>query len=351
MKTFVCSNSAIDASIVEELSIVSVHKVEFISYDCTEAPEWPWTREDLLEVAKKRLEFVIETNRDGAMWISCASGIVPYIKNSKTHVYQICVGVKEGATAEPIFKWSEAIVLSKSIAEKIKGHDLRYNHMNEFSDGMEIYGVNNPIRAEISNDRRKALLQSALRGYKGIGNGKELVRQNIGIFEDFPKPGITFYDILPIFRNAVSFHTMIDLLILEVKQNLLSEIDLKSEEKSDLVFIGLESRGFLLAPILAREMKASTGVIRKKGKLPGKTIDQIYSKEYGDDVFEISHDSLSQRSKVILVDDLVATGGTLIAAEKLCQKLNARVLGAISIIDLKDLHGPFTFPTASIFQF
>ncbi len=144
---------------------------------------------------------------------------------------------------------------------------------------------------------------------------------------DFPKPGILFYDISTLLQNAEAWQATIDRLAEEL-----------APYKPDRL-IGIESRGFLVAAPLAIRLGIGLTMLRKKNKLPGKTISVSYDLEYGTDVLEIQADAIGKGQRVILMDDLLATGGTAVAALKLLRGAGARVVAASFIIELKFLSG------------
>ena len=144
---------------------------------------------------------------------------------------------------------------------------------------------------------------------------------------DFPKPGILFYDISTLIQHAAAWKTTVDALA-----------DMVRGHEPDLL-VGIESRGFLVAAPLAYALGCGFTMIRKKEKLPGETLAYTYALEYGTDTIEIHADAITAGQKVVVVDDLLATGGTLAASIELLQMLNADVRGAACIIELDFLHG------------
>eukprot|EP00118_Oscarella_pearsei_P025356 m.308040 g.308040 ORF g.308040 m.308040 type:complete len:184 (+) comp43301_c0_seq1:64-615(+) len=157
------------------------------------------------------------------------------------------------------------------------------------------------------------------------------VQSLITAYSDFPKAGIKFRDIFPIFQDASVFQSLIDLMVEELRK-------LCSGKKIDAV-LGLEARGFLFAPIIALKMGVAFVPVRKKGKLPGDVKTFIYEKEYGKDQFEIQSGSLKKGQNVIVVDDLVATGGSLAAVCSLVKQADCNVLQCMVLIELSDLNG------------
>ena len=160
---------------------------------------------------------------------------------------------------------------------------------------------------------------------------------------DFPKPGIVFKDITPILKDAA--------LCEEITAALAEQL---KDVKIDVV-AGVESRGFLFGMLLAQALKVPFVPIRKAGKLPFKTIQQACNLEYGSAVLELHEDALEPGQHVLIHDDLLATGGTVVAAAKLITRLNAKVAGCSFIIALDFLNGrerlaphtPQTFGLAS----
>lgn len=144
---------------------------------------------------------------------------------------------------------------------------------------------------------------------------------------DFPKKGILFYDITTLFSDARAFRRAIDMLAHRY-------IDRKPE-----IFVGVEARGFLVASALAYSLGAGVVVIRKPGKLPYKTHKVSYDLEYGSNEIEIHIDAIHKGQKIVLVDDLLATGGTITAAVELVEKLGADIVEIAVLVELTFLRG------------
>ena len=155
---------------------------------------------------------------------------------------------------------------------------------------------------------------------------KEL-KDYVRTIPDFPSKGIMFRDITSVLQDADGFHLAID----ELKK-LIDGIDFD-------VIVGAESRGFIMGAPLAYEMHKPFVLVRKKGKLTCDTISQDYDLEYGSATIEMHKDSIQKGQKVILVDDLIATGGTLAASVKLVEKLGGEVVKVICLMELKGLNG------------
>ena len=155
----------------------------------------------------------------------------------------------------------------------------------------------------------------------------EQARQSIRDIPDFPKPGILFKDITPLLSNPRLFGQTIDLFCKRYQEEKISKV------------IGIEARGFILASALAYCLKAGFVPVRKKNKLPWKTFSASYTLEYGEDLLQIHQDALKEGEKVIVVDDVLATGGTVSAVAKLVEGLGAKVHESAFLIELKFLNG------------
>ena len=156
---------------------------------------------------------------------------------------------------------------------------------------------------------------------------KNKLINNIRIVKDFPKKGIDFYDISSLLANPELFNKAVNQMSHIVKQMKPTAI------------AAIDSRGFIFASIIAYKLKIKLIMIRKKGKLPGKIYKETYKLEYGANDLEIQKDFLFSSDNVIVVDDILATGGTFNAAFKLISKNNAKILGSISLLELVFLDG------------
>jgi|TARA_R100001143_G_scaffold63106_1_gene68527 adenine phosphoribosyltransferase len=155
----------------------------------------------------------------------------------------------------------------------------------------------------------------------------EYIRNAIRSVPDWPSPGVTFRDITPILQDPRSFRVLVDLFVYRYMRQRL-----------DLV-AGVDARGFILGAVLAYELNLGFVPVRKKGKLPFQTLAEEYTLEYGNATVEMHTDAVKPGQRVLLIDDLIATGGTMVAAAKLLQRLGANVVEAAAIIDLPDLGG------------
>ena len=153
------------------------------------------------------------------------------------------------------------------------------------------------------------------------------LKDHIRSIPDFPKPGILFYDISTLLAHAKAWHETIERMA-----------DVLRPYKPDLL-AGIESRGFLLAAPLALALGTGFVMMRKQGKLPGTTVRHTYALEYGTDTIEIQNDAIKKGARVVLVDDLLATGGTLAAAVTLLEQVGGVVPAAACVIELTFLEG------------
>lgn len=150
---------------------------------------------------------------------------------------------------------------------------------------------------------------------------------SIRTIADYPKPGVQFRDITTLLGNARAFRRAVDELVHPYAGSKIDRI------------AGIEARGFILGGAIAHQLSAGFVPIRKKGKLPHETVRIAYSLEYGVDEMEMHRDGVSAGDRVILVDDLIATGGTAEGAAKLLRQMGAEIVAACFVIDLPDLGG------------
>lgn len=156
---------------------------------------------------------------------------------------------------------------------------------------------------------------------------KKTVKDYIRTIVDFPHEGILFRDVTTLFADPRGFRMCVDQLLSPYAGQRIDKV------------AGLEARGFILGGAVAHQLSTGFVPIRKKGKLPGPTIAQDYKLEYGEAVVEVHDDAMSPGEKVLLVDDLLATGGTAEAGIKLIERLGAQVVGCAFVVDLPDLGG------------
>ena len=161
---------------------------------------------------------------------------------------------------------------------------------------------------------------------------KELLLANLREIPDFPIPGILFYDVTTLFKNAECLQEMLDTLYETYKNKGVTKV------------VGIESRGFILGGALAARLGAGFIMARKPGKLPAETIEETYAKEYGTDCIQIHKDAINENDVVLLHDDLLATGGTMAATYRLVQKCGAKQAYINFVIELEELNGRKAFP-------
>ena len=169
---------------------------------------------------------------------------------------------------------------------------------------------------------------------------------DVGFFEshirtiaDWPEPGVQFRDITPLLRDNAAFRALIDILAERYRDAHLEAI------------AGIDARGFIIGAALAYKLGCGFIPVRKAGKLPFETVSESYSLEYGKATVEVHTDAAAAGDHVLVVDDLIATGGTIMAAAKLMQRLGARIVEAAVIIDLPALGGSSRLEEAGIPKF
>jgi adenine phosphoribosyltransferase len=156
---------------------------------------------------------------------------------------------------------------------------------------------------------------------------EELIKSKIRAVPDYPKPGILFRDITTLLNDAEGMNKVIEILYNRYK------------DKNIEVICGIESRGFIIGAILANELGIGFVPIRKKGKLPHEVLREEYSLEYGKDTIEVHKDAVKAGQKVLIIDDLIATGGTCLAACNLIEKIGGDIVECAFVIGLPDLKG------------
>jgi len=166
----------------------------------------------------------------------------------------------------------------------------------------------------------------------------EPLKQLIRAVPDFPKPGILFYDITTLLKDKTGFAQLIDAFA-----------QYYIDKHVDLV-LGIEARGFIFGPALAYRLNAGFVPVRKPGKLPAETVKIKYDLEYGSDQLEIHADAIQPGQRVIIVDDLLATGGTMDATIQLVKKLGGEIVGLTVAIELDFLKGRTKFPEYDVFS-
>ncbi len=160
-------------------------------------------------------------------------------------------------------------------------------------------------------------------------NVNDYLKSHIRTVPDWPAPGVQFRDITPLLQDPRVFRVLIDAFVHRYMQTAL---------RPDVV-AGLDARGFILGSVVAYELGLGFVPIRKKGKLPFTTVEETYELEYGSATVELHTDAVKPGQRVLLIDDLIATGGTMMAGKKLLEKLGATVIEGAAIVDLPELGG------------
>ena len=157
----------------------------------------------------------------------------------------------------------------------------------------------------------------------------DYLRQHIRTVPNWPVPGVQFRDITPLLQNPKVFRVLIDAFVHRYMDSAL---------RPDVV-AGLDARGFIVGSVVAYELNLGFVPIRKKGKLPFTTVEETYELEYGSATVELHADAVKPGDRVLLIDDLIATGGTMMAGRKLLERLGATVIEGAAIVDLPELGG------------
>jgi adenine phosphoribosyltransferase len=157
----------------------------------------------------------------------------------------------------------------------------------------------------------------------------DYLRAHIRTVPDWPTPGVQFRDITPLLQDAKVFRVLIDAFVHRY---------MDAARRPDVV-AGLDARGFILGAVVAYELNIGFVPIRKKGKLPFTTVEETYELEYGSATVELHTDAVQPGHQVLLIDDLIATGGTMMAGKKLLERLGAHVMEGAAIVDLPELGG------------
>lgn len=160
----------------------------------------------------------------------------------------------------------------------------------------------------------------------------EKVSKLIRVIPDFPQKGILFRDLTTAFKSPEGIALITESMVEKYKNHGITKV------------VGIESRGFIGGAILARELGAGFVLLRKPGKLPAETVSKTYNKEYGTDTIEIHKDAIDENDIVVIHDDLLATGGTMLAAYELVKSMNPKQIYIDFIVELADLEGRKLFP-------
>ena len=157
----------------------------------------------------------------------------------------------------------------------------------------------------------------------------QFLKEHMRTVPDWPAPGVMFRDITPLLQDPQVFRVMIDAFVDRYR----------AEGRRPDVVAGLDARGFILGAVVAYELNVGFVPIRKKGKLPFTTVEETYELEYGSATVELHTDAVKPGDRVLLIDDLIATGGTMMAGRRLLEKLGATVIEGAAIVDLPELGG------------
>ncbi|VUC21257.1 unnamed protein product [Clonostachys rosea] len=207
---------------------------------------------------------------------------------------------------------------------------------------MSAQGQQNPASSTAGSDSNNTLItsqqdasgrqpSSASAPSAQLTSWKVELRRNLRSFPDFPIPGIDFVDIMPLFANPTAHAALVSALELQISESFTGG-------RPDVI-VGLDARGFLFGPGLALKLGVSFAAVRKKGKLPGPCVTAEYVKEYGKDLFQMQEDAIKPGQKVLIVDDIIATGGSAKAAHDLVKQLKGEVLGFLFILQIPGLNG------------
>ena len=167
-----------------------------------------------------------------------------------------------------------------------------------------------------------------------VSDLKKIIRE----VPDYPKPGVVFYDLTTLFKNGEAFRTVIERLAERFR-----------EDKIDVI-VGIEARGFMLAAALAYEYELGIVPVRKPGKLPWRVTTEEYTLEYGTGTLEVHDDAVTRGQRALIVDDVLATGGTAAATARLIEKLGATVCGYAFLLELKFLNGRERLGSDNVFS-
>jgi len=163
---------------------------------------------------------------------------------------------------------------------------------------------------------------------------KNLIRE----VPDFPKPGILFYDLTTLLKDKDGLQKVINALTDQYQGKNIDKV------------VGIEARGFIFAPTLAYNLNAGFVPVRKQGKLPAETISATYELEYGEDTLEMHRDSIERGQQVLIVDDLIATGGTAAATARMVKQLGGEVVAFAFVVELEALNGPAKLDGYDVFS-
>ncbi|KAK5134013.1 adenine phosphoribosyltransferase [Meristemomyces frigidus] len=199
-----------------------------------------------------------------------------------------------------------------------------------------LHGPDGKTGGNIEDARKGGQSSSNASSASELASLKASLRNGLRQFPDFPSKGVLFEDIMPLFSSHALHSSLIRAMELQVADVFNTAV---GEDSGIDVVVGLESRGFLFGPTLALRLGAGFVPVRKPGKLPGDVAEETFKKEYGEDVFQMQSDAIKKGQKVVIVDDIIATGGSAAAAGSLVRKLGGDLIGYIFIMELDFLKG------------
>jgi adenine phosphoribosyltransferase len=257
------------------------------------------------------------TNEGKTMWKDTAAVLIKNVKNEKEQVgFSGSVAVLKTYVkkAENLSPTNDETGLDVTVGEVIASENASIDP-KDWQKRDEFGGIS----------RKDILAESIFKTF--YSDDLAYIKSKIKNYEDFPKPGIQFKDFFPVMNDPKAFQICIDLLAKRYQHRNIEAI------------VGLESRGFILGAALAYKMNVPFVPVRKPGKLPGKTYTVSYEKEYGTDTIELSQNSLVKEQRVLVIDDLIATGGSAKAAIEIISQAEAMVVEFVSLLEIPELEG------------
>lgn len=310
--------------------------VECIGYDSVSSvPEQPMGKEAALQGVHNRIQSLTEQGVVAADYVVAIENYIEQYLGSDVWCDRGLILVQEiSNNSREIITVSQPTFIADTYIQQVKkqaavvsdnGYSVTIGQVIQQSFPQRAIDAHDWHReVEFGGVSREKLLQDAV--YKTLHAEEiEMLKENLGKHPDFPKPGILFLDFLPILSNARSFQTCIELLA--------GRYDAKN---IDLI-VGLESRGFLIGAALAQQLGIGFVPVRKPGKLPGKIYSVEYAKEYGTDILTIAQGSIQPNQRVLVVDDVIATGGSARAAIKLVRLTGGVPIEFVTLLQVPEL--------------
>jgi len=341
MKIAITSQSKFKNNLIDDLLnecklLVDFLDIELFSFSVKGTPNQPLN--STLECCRKRIEILQETEKFDC-YLSIENGIEmgsSYDSDIRDNV-DVCYVVLKTPEKEYVAKSEEIPIpedyleravratpndyeyrstgLMKTIGELIN-EDYPEVPANNWMSNKRFSGVSR--EEQMSKPLEKILYELQL----------DTLKKNITYHNDFPKPGVVFQDLSYILNDYRLLQMMVECMVEKVKTHFKDDID---------HVVGLDSRGFIYGSLLAPQIGSGFVMVRKAGKLPGKTISTGYTTEYSSDKFEIINNVIKPEENVLIVDDLVATGGSFGAAKELVEKVGGRVVGYFTILKVDSL--------------